>query len=78
MDLISSERSQSQSDNLYLGYSMAVIKIRQQQSEEYVLVGKPRGNNLTGEVVLLHGRLLKDVRTFMGEQGRNETECQRI
>ncbi len=71
MDLISSESSADSGDDQYLGYSMAVIKIRQRrdrQPEEFVLVGTPRGNNLTGEVVLLHGRYLKEVRKFLGEQ----------
>jgi len=70
MDLVATGNSLALDDQ-YMGYSMAVIKIKgtkQRYAEEYILVGTPKGNNLTGEVVLLHGRFLKDVRRFLGEQ----------
>merc|ERR1712117_215922 len=70
MDLVSTGNSLA-TDDQYMGYSMAVIKIKgtkQRYAEEYILVGTPKGNNLTGEVILLHGRFLKDVRRFLGEQ----------
>ena len=52
MDLVSTGNSLA-TDDQYMGYSMAVIKIKgtkQRYAEEYILVGTPKGNNLTGEV----------------------------
>ena len=52
MDLVATGNSLALDDQ-YMGYSMAVIKIKgskQRYAEEYVLVGTPKGNNLTGEV----------------------------
>ena len=52
MDLVSTGNSLA-TDDQYMGYSMAVIKIKgtkQRYAEEYLLVGTPKGNNLTGEV----------------------------
>ena len=52
MDLVATGNSLALDDQ-YMGYSMAVIKIKgikQRYAEEYILVGTPKGNNLTGEV----------------------------
>ena len=51
MDLVATGNSLARDDQ-YMGYSMAVIKIKgsqQRYAEEYILVGTPKGNNLTGE-----------------------------